>query len=118
MSGQYRSGRLESLLREELNNLLLKNFESPVGSLVTVTNIDVHNGGQNARVGVSVVPQKFEEGVVKNLKAYANELHYDLVRAMNIRTVPRLEFYADTGTENAAKMEKLIMENKEEFDGR
>lgn len=116
MTNQYRAGRLESLLREELNNLLGKNFESPVGSLVTITSIDIYNGGQNARVGVSILPAKFVEGVIKNLNKYAPELHYDLIRKINIRTVPRLEFYVDTGADNASNIEKIVMENEEEFE--
>ena len=116
MTNPYRGNRLESLLREELNNLIERNFESPVGSLVTVTIIDIAQSGQNARVGVSVLPAKFADGVIKNLKKFEPELHHDLIRKMNIRTVPRLDFYLDTGADNAETVEKIIRENKEEFD--
>lgn len=112
----YRDERLISLFREELNKLIERYLEVPVGSLVTLTQIDIHNGGANARVGVSVIPQKMEAGVIKNLNGFANELHYKLIRSMNIRTVPMPEFYIDPGAENAAKLEKIVMENKEEFE--
>lgn len=111
----YRDERLISLFREEMNKIVERDLERPVGSLVTLTNIDIYNGGESAKVGVSVIPQKMEAGVIKNLNGFANELHYKLVRAMNIRTVPRPEFYVDPGAENAAKLEKIVMENKDEF---
>lgn len=114
---QYREERLESLLREELNKLLERYFEKPVGSLVTVTNIRISKDNSEAEVGISVIPEKMEPGVIKNLQGFAPELHHKLIRAMNIRTVPLLQFYLDRGTENAAKLEKLVMEHKEEFDG-
>jgi ribosome-binding factor A len=111
----YRDERLISLFREEMNKIVERYLETPVGSLVTLTQIDISNGGANARVGVSVIPQKMEAGVIKNLNGFANELHFKLVRAMNIRTVPMPEFYVDPGAENAAKLEKIVMEHKEEF---
>ncbi len=112
----YRDERLISLFREEMNKIVERDLERPVGSLVTLTNIDIYDGGESAKVGVSVIPQKMEAGVIKNLNGFANELHYKLVRAMNIRTVPKPEFYVDPGAENAAKLEKIVMENKEEFE--
>ncbi len=117
MNNQYRGARLEGLLRQELNNLLEKDFESPLGSLITITAIDIHNGSQDARIGVSIIPEKFAAGVIKNLNGFAPELHYKLIRKMDIRTVPKLDFFNDPGAENAAKLEKLIMENKKEFEG-
>ena len=111
----YRDERLISLFREELNKLVERYLETPVGSLVTLTNIEIYNGGANARVGVSVIPEKMTEGVIKNLNGFANELHFKLVRTMNIRTVPKPEFYVDPGAENAAKIEKIVIENEEDF---
>ena len=113
--GTYRDERLISLFREELNKLVERHLEAPVGSLVTLTQIDIYNGGASARVGVSVIPGKFVKGVLKNLNGFSSELHHKLVRAMNIRTVPKPEFYADTGAENAAKLEKIVIEHKKEF---
>ncbi len=114
--GTYRDERLITLFREEMNKLVERYLETPVGSLVTLTQIDIYNGGESAKVGVSVIPQKMEAGVIKNLNGFANELHFKLVRAMNIRTVPKPEFYVDSGAENAAKLEKLVMEHKEDFE--
>ena len=102
-------------MREELDKLLERYLETPVGSLVTITNIDIHNGGADARIGVSVFPEKAAKGVIKNLNGFSAELHFKLIRKMNIRTVPKLEFYLDPGAESAAKIEKIVMENKEEF---
>ena len=111
----YRDERLSGLLRAELNKLIERYLETPVGSLVTLTNIDITGAGAIAKIGVSVIPEKMEAGVIKNLNGFANELHFKLVRAMNIRTVPTLEFYVDRAAGNAAKIEKLVMENKDEF---
>lgn len=112
----FRDEKLESFYREELNNLIERDLERPVGSLVTITTIDISNGGANARVGVSVIPEKMTEGVIKNLNGFANELHYKLVRKMNLRTVPFPEFFLDTGAESAARLEKIVMEHEEEFE--
>lgn len=111
----YRDERLVSLLREELNELLKRYLEAPVGSLVTLTNIDIAKGGESAYIGVSVIPPKMADGVIKNLNGFSNELHFKLVRKMNLRTVPKPEFYLDHGAENAARLEKITLENKKEF---
>lgn len=112
----FRDAKLESLYREELNNLIERDLERPVGSLVTITTIDISNGGANAKVGVSVIPEKMTEGVIKNLNGFANELHYKLIRKMNLRTVPFPEFFLDTGAQNAARLEKIVIEHEKEFE--
>ena len=66
----YRDERLISLFREELNKLVERHLETPVGSLVTLTHIDIRDGGASARVGVSVIPEKRGGGVKKNFEGF------------------------------------------------
>ncbi|OGE84598.1 MAG: ribosome-binding factor A [Candidatus Colwellbacteria bacterium RIFCSPLOWO2_01_FULL_48_10] len=105
----YRSERLASVMQAELSKLILKEIDVPPGVLPTINSIEFSSDTKNARVGVAVYPEARAKEIIKNLQSSAGRLHYLLIRIMNIRTVPILEFFLDRGMENAAAVEKVFM---------
>lgn len=104
----YRPLRVGNLIREELSIMIARELEFP-GALVTVTEIEVNKKLDVAHVRVSVLPSNKAAEVLKILQTAAGELHYKLVRKLNIKPMPHLEFVIDHGPENAARVEKALL---------
>ena len=104
-----RQPRLQSLLKRELGGLIMREVEIPPGVLVSVSFIDLATDSKSAKIGVSVYPESYAQDIIKTLNQSAGQLHYKLIRVLNIRTVPTLNFVYDTGPENAAAVEKALM---------
>lgn len=110
----HRTERLSSLLREELAFMFARDIELP-GFFVTVTDVLVSDDHSHAVVRVSFLPS---EGALKAFKQLEKELprfEHVLWRKLNIRPMPHLSLEVDHGPENAARVEKALLEdnNKE-----
>ena len=105
----YRPLRVANLIRDELGMLIARELEFP-GTLVTITDIDVNKKMEIAHVRVSVLPSEKSTAVVKSLQAASGDLYYKLVRKLNIKPMPHLHFSVDHGPENAAAVEKALMD--------
>ncbi len=107
-----RNERVSSLIQEELSRLILENVEFS-GALVTITNVQVDSHLEEARVRISVMPVgKFDEVMLKLSKA-KRHLEYLLLRRINIKPMPKIVFEPDYGPHDAAKIEKIVIENED-----
>ena len=104
-----RSDRVQSLIHHELSLLIVRELEFS-GALVTVTSVEVDKKMERALIGISVLPpEKFKE-VLKNLRDHAGELQHLLLKKINIKPMPYIIFKEDRGFEEAAKVEKLLLD--------
>lgn len=111
----HRSERLTSLLQAELGKLIIKEMDIAPGVIATISSINIPDNSEYADIGISVFPENAGNDTIKEFKKAAGSLHYKLIRILNIRTVPRLQFFLDHGAENAAAIEKVVIKNPEEF---
>ncbi len=109
---KYRKDRLNSLIREELSKIILKEmyFEN---ALVTITEVDTADDLEYATVNVSVLPATKNDQVLKELNEKHNYLFHLLRKKIRINMLPDIRFKIDTGIEHAAKIEKILIEENE-----
>ena len=105
----YRSQRVEKLIREELSKILVREFEFP-NALVTVTEVQVDKKLDHAKAMVSVIPSAAEKSALYTLDKNIGTIQYMLLKKINIKPMPRVSFTLDHGMENAARVEKKILE--------
>jgi len=105
--------RVESLIREELNKLIIKELEFP-GALVTVTSVMVQKDLDYVIVNVSVIPGGKGNEVLKNLEQNRRQLQHMLLRKINIRPMPEIRFKLDVGLEKAAEVERVLLDIEKE----
>ncbi|MFH1759411.1 MAG: 30S ribosome-binding factor RbfA [Patescibacteria group bacterium] len=104
----FRQERLNSLIQEELNKILIKELEFD-GSLVTLTSVAVSKDLGFVTVGISVIPSEKAEGALKKLEKFKPRLQHLLYEKIKIHRSPKLIFKIDWGYEEAAKVEKSLM---------
>ncbi len=104
----HRKERVVSLMQEELNKLLTKEAEFPLGAIVTVMRIELAQEDKRALVWVSIFPAKFRESVQRQLKAMTPMLGGMLVRRLRMQFVPVLDFRIDDGNEHADEINRLL----------
>ncbi|MDP3729476.1 MAG: ribosome-binding factor A [bacterium] len=107
--GFQRYERVSSLILAQLNVLMLKEVEFD-GALVTVTAVDVQKDLDYASVKISVIPSEKGESALRTLNQKRRELQHLLLRKINIRPMPEIRFELDHGLENAAAVEKAMMD--------
>ncbi len=104
--------RINSLIREELSELLRRNVKDPrLGSFVTITGVDTSSDMKHATVYVSYYGNTEErQGTVKALTAAAGYFHHELVKRLDMRHVPDLHFQWDDSIERGDRLLRLMDE--------
>ena len=105
----FRSQRVEKLVREELSKILVREFEFP-NALATVTEVQVDKKMDHAKAMISIIPSSAEESALHMLNKNIGTIQHMLLRKINIKPMPRISFVLDRGMENAARVEKKILE--------
>jgi len=108
---KHRPERASSLIKEELALIIERSIETP-GALATITDVEVTKDMEHASVYVSVFPTNKGPGVLKLLTAARQDLQWKLTKKMNIRPMPSILFKLDEGMENAARVEKKLIEGE------
>lgn len=107
----FRFKRVSSLIRERLSWIIREEIEVP-DALITLTDVKVGKKLDRAVVKVSVMPSEKAEEALKALHGRIGKLQHLLLTEMNIRPMPRIAFELDRGPENAAKVEKALLNDK------
>ncbi len=110
----HRPERVSDLIIEEFNKIIVHELEFP-GTLVTVIDVEVSKDLKVAKVKISVIPPEKTKKIFTALNLAKGRLQFLLHRKLNIRPMPRIEFEIDRGLEQAADIEKKLLDeyNKE-----
>lgn len=108
---KHRPERISKLITEKLNELILRHVETP-GALITITDAEISKDATQARIRFSALPTEKSEEVLKILEKSRKELQHLLLKKINIKPMPRITFEIDYGLEKAARVEKILLDEK------
>lgn len=106
----HRKERLSDLIAQYLSEIMLRELDIEPGTLATISEVNVGEDLHRAVVHVSVLPSEKGKEVMEYIVKRAPHLQFLLGRKLNIRPMPELHFELDKGLENAAKVEKKLLE--------
>jgi ribosome-binding factor A len=107
-----RKTRVSELIRTELAKLVLRDVELN-GGIITIMDVDVTDKLDYARVKFSALPSSKAKEALGLLQNAAGRLQHDLLRKINIKPMPYLQFMIDEGVEVADKLEKVFIEGEQ-----
>lgn len=108
----HRPERAASLIREELSKIILREVEFPLECLATIVDAEVDPKLERAVIKVSVIPSEKSAAVFKILERNKSHLQYLLLKKINLKPMPRIEFKIDRSLEEDAKIEKILLQDK------
>jgi ribosome-binding factor A len=103
-----RISRLNKLIKEELGKILLKEEDFPKGVLVTITRVETLPNLSEAKVWISVFPEKEAERIFGNLNKRVYFFQQKINKIFRMRIVPKIRFLIETKTREAARVEELL----------
>lgn len=111
--GSVRLKRVESLLREEISSLILRNeIKDPrVDTMLSVSSVDVSRDLAYAKVRVSGFKERRQlEKAVQGLNHASGFIQQQLGRKLRFRSTPRLTFLADHSIEEGFEVSRGLKE--------
>ncbi|NCU44187.1 ribosome-binding factor A [Candidatus Falkowbacteria bacterium] len=99
--------RLNDLLRQKIAELVNQLVEFYDG-LITIAYVDLSSNGQEAKVGVSVLPVNLYGTALRQLRKKSAEIAKKMAKSSRLARVPRIIWLIDDTTEQAAKLDKIF----------
>lgn len=107
-----RIDKLNSLIQKIVGEVLL-NYLNPSDGIVTVSRVEVSKDTRWAKVWVSIVGGD-DDKVLKTIKANIYDIQGEVNRTVNLKLIPRLQFFLDVSPRYAQHISDLLNEIKEE----
>src|SRR3989338_4992797 len=105
--------RLNEQLKEELANLIIK--EMPLNNgLITVCFVSCSPDLKYAKIGISVLPEKYGPSVLRKLHKLSGLFSRILKNKLKIRQIPKFSWVFDNTESNAEKKKAVLKKIKEE----
>lgn len=104
--------KVNSLIQQELGSELHSLLEDN-NALVTISKVETSKDLKWAKVWISIVGGN-DEKILKDIEKNIYQLQGQINRTLNLKIVPRLQFYLDTGPRYAQHIETLIDQIKKE----
>jgi len=104
--------RVNQLIKKELSQMLSKEIDFPKNVLVTLTRVETSPDLAQAKVYISVIPEKEEENVFNVLKKHISSLQKKLNKKLSMKFVPKIIFVEEKTTKEAGRIEELLEEIK------
>lgn len=103
-----RSDRVAGLLRRELADILRREIEPELPSLISLTDVEVTRDLAHAKVWISVLEIDKAREVLRSLTEACPEIRHQLAGRVRLRIVPELKFLHDTASESGQRIEQLL----------
>ena len=107
-----RQQRINQLMRDEISKLLQHETDDPLlASLITITEVEVTQDLQRAKVYVSFMEEGAEaDALLKRLRKAARFFRRGVAERLNLRHTPELEFIYDPSIARGARVLALLRE--------
>ncbi|MBZ9578035.1 30S ribosome-binding factor RbfA [Patescibacteria group bacterium] len=109
--------RVNALIKNELSQILLKEVGFPKDTLVTITRVESSVNLNQAKIYISVMSEDNIDEVFEILNRRIYDIQQTLNRRLKMRPIPKIEFKKEEKTEEAARVEELLEEIKNEEKG-
>ncbi len=109
-----RIDKLNSLIQQIVGEVLLS-YLSPSDGIVTVSRVEVSKDTRWAKVWISIVGGD-DDAVLKKIQGNIYDIQGEVNRAVNLKLIPRLQFFLDTSPRYAQHINELIHQIHEEED--
>lgn len=105
--------KINSLIKKELSQIILKEIDFPQDSLVTLTRVETTQDLREANVWISTMPEKNSKRALKVLNKNIYILQQRLGKRLRMKPVPRIKFLEEKKTVEAGRIEEILEELKE-----
>ena len=109
----HRIAQINSLLQSEIAVFLSREVYSD-DYLATITYVNCSPDLKQAKIGVSVLPEKFLGTALKTIRKHSSHLNKYLKKKLNLKFIPKLIWQADDREIAAASLDDIIKKIHEE----
>lgn len=100
--------RVNSLIKEELSKLILRDFDFPLEILVTLTRVETTPNLIEAKAYISVYPEEKADEIIRILNKSIYNIQHKINRTLRMRPIPKIGFVKEKNISEAGRIEELL----------
>ncbi|WP_138205663.1 30S ribosome-binding factor RbfA [Haloimpatiens lingqiaonensis] len=114
--GKYRAGRINEELKREISSIIQNDIKDPrVGTMISVTDVNVTKDLRYAKVYVSIFGEESEkEETLQILRNSSGFIRGEVGRRVNLRHTPEIILEMDNSIEHGMYIDSLLEKIKEQ----
>jgi len=102
--------KINDLVRQHINDIILKDLSLKEGVFITISKVDTTPDLRYTRVFISIFPEKEISYGLKSLEKEVFKIQGKMNKKLSMRPLPKIEFRLDNTESEADKIEKLLKE--------
>jgi len=110
----YRIQRINQLIKTQISQILLKEFDFPLQTLVTISRVETSKDLRDCKIFVSVLPEEDAFKIINLLNRKSHFFHKKFRKVLKTKIIPDFQFRKEEKTKEAARIEELLEKIKEE----
>jgi len=104
-----RTKQVASNIEKAVTDVLNRGLSDPrVRGIITVTEVDLTDDLLQARIRVTIMPEKYEALTMHGLRAATGHIRREAMKKIHLRHMPTFEFLVDEGLKNERKVIELL----------
>ena len=100
--------KVNELIKREIGQIILREIESPEGTLITVVKVETSTDLLEAKIWISVFPINKSSQAIKILLKKIGYLQSLLNKRLVMYHSPRIKFLLDKSAENISQIENIL----------
>ena len=100
--------KVNSLLQQEIGKIIHRDFDFGPENLITITRVNTSSNLIEAKVFVSVFPDKSSKQIIDKLNRAIYTTQKKINRILNMRPIPKIKFVIDKNPSQAGRVEELL----------
>ena len=113
MGVDYRTQKLEELIKEKLSLLLVKGLKDPrlLDSFITILDVKLARDGRSAKVIISVIgSEKEKSDAIRGFESARGFIQMKIGKELRVKYIPHLYFQLDDETEDRVRLVHRLIE--------
>lgn len=106
--------QVNQLIKKELSQIILREFEFPLDVFVTLTRVETSADLKNSNVWISVFPVEMAEKIIDFLNRKIFFLQQKINQRLKMKPIPKIIFLKEEKTEKADRIEKILEKLKKD----
>lgn len=100
--------RINSLLKQELGKILFREIDLSSDVLLTITRCETFSNLSEAKVYLSVLPEKKAEDILGIVNKKVFDIQKNLNKRLKMRPIPKIRFVKEEKNKEAQRVEELL----------
>lgn len=106
--------KINSLIKEELAKIILKEIEFPKETFVTLTRVETTKDLKESKVFISCFPEEKAKEILKILNNHIYSIQKMIDKKLVMRKIPKINFLREEKVAQAARIEEILEKLKKE----